>query len=301
MSYLAIILLVISALIHAWWNILGKREARPSKEFFFLANIFACIIFSPILIVSQVLFSWDYSVWLCIILTGLFEAIYFTFVAKSYRHGDISVAYPISRSIPIILVILISIIFNHNVSLTILFILGSILVVIGCLITAMKHFRDFKVKSYFDTSCKFAYIAAIASAGYLITDDKALHLLKYSTFFDILELSTLYSFIRGVSISCFMGLSIIFKSKQRMHTYAIIKERLGNSILAGLSMYLSYTLVLVSMYLVTNLSYVALFRQLSIPVTVIAGTYLFKEKVYLTKITGIALILLGLTLALIPQ
>lgn len=275
MSFLVLSLLTISAIIHAWWNILGKREARPSKEFFFLANVFACIIFSPVIAISGVIFTWNYSVWLCIILTGLFEAIYFTFVAESYHHGDISVAYPISRSIPVILVILIGIIFDHNVSLNMNFTVGSLLVIVGCIITSMKHFRDFKLTSYLNSSGKFAYTAAIASSGYLITDDKALHLLKHSTFLKLLQLSIVYSFIRGVSISGWMGMSIIFKRKYRAHTYSIIKGGTRSSIIAGLSMYLSYTLVLLSMYLATNLSYVALFRQLSIPVTVIAGIYFF--------------------------
>ena len=299
MSFLAITILTTSAIIHALWNLLGKGQSRPSKEFFFLANTFGCIAFIPTLVISGISLHWSYSVWFCIILTGLFEAIYFTSVAESYYHGDISVAYPISRSLPVILVIIFGIIFEHSVEPSLIFVGGSILVIIGCISTSMKHFQDFKLKNYFSPSCLFAYTAAIASAGYLITDNKALHLLNNTTALNVFQLSIIYSFIRGISISGWMGLSIIGKQKYRKHTYSILKTSFWQSVLAGLSMYLSYTLVLFSMYLTKNLSYVALFRQLSIPVTVIAGIYFFKEKRYLPKATGISLILIGLTLVTI--
>jgi uncharacterized membrane protein len=56
----------------------------------------------------------------------------------------------------------------------------------------------------------------------------------------------------------------------------------------------SYTLVLIAMMLATNVSYIAAFRQLSIPLGAILGIILFKETATRPKFTGIIFIFLGL-------
>jgi uncharacterized membrane protein len=47
---------------------------------------------------------------------------------------------------------------------------------------------------------------------------------------------------------------------------------------------------------VTNVSYVAAFRQLSIPLGALFGMLLLNEPRYVPKITGVVIIFLGLTL-----
>ena len=58
----------------------------------------------------------------------------------------------------------------------------------------------------------------------------------------------------------------------------------------------TYGLVLASMAYVTNVSYVAAFRQLSIPIGAVLGLTIQREPRYLPKIIGIVIVSVGLIL-----
>ncbi len=60
-----------------------------------------------------------------------------------------------------------------------------------------------------------------------------------------------------------------------------------------------YSLVLVSVTFVKNVSYVLAFRQLSIPIGVILGMVLLKEPMYIPRIAGTAVLFIGLVLVTI--
>jgi drug/metabolite transporter (DMT)-like permease len=77
----------------------------------------------------------------------------------------------------------------------------------------------------------------------------------------------------------------------------ILRSYKGPAAITGIGIYLTYGIVLVSMNFVTNVSYVAAFRQLSIPLGAIFGIALLKEPRYLPKIIGIVAIFAGLVIA----
>ena len=58
----------------------------------------------------------------------------------------------------------------------------------------------------------------------------------------------------------------------------------------------AYGLVLIAMGLVTNVSFIQAFRQLSLPIGVALGIFILKEKVTLPKLIGVAMLLTGLIL-----
>jgi uncharacterized membrane protein len=68
----------------------------------------------------------------------------------------------------------------------------------------------------------------------------------------------------------------------------------GAAAITGIGIYLTYGLVLASMNYVTNVSYVAAFRQLSIPLGALFGMVLLKEPRYVPKIIGVVIIFVGL-------
>jgi len=64
----------------------------------------------------------------------------------------------------------------------------------------------------------------------------------------------------------------------------------------GVGMYLAYVLILFAMLYVSDASYVAAFRQLSIPLGATLGIVLLKEPRYLPKLIGIVAVYGGLVL-----
>jgi len=105
MSLFAVALVLAACITHAGWNLLSKRvSATPA--FFLLA-------------------TWPWSCWQprvrrhggrCVaghvgagvgvlLAAGVFEALYFVCLAGAYRHGNVSVVYPIARALPIFVVL----------------------------------------------------------------------------------------------------------------------------------------------------------------------------------------------------
>ncbi len=69
--------------------------------------------------------------------------------------------------------------------------------------------------------------------------------------------------------------------------------------LAGAIASATYVLVLLSMNYVTNVTYVSVFRQLGLPIGMLMGVVLLKEKCPPVKWVGVVLILTGLTVAIL--
>ncbi|MCK5484791.1 MAG: hypothetical protein KAI86_01175, partial [Desulfobacterales bacterium] len=114
MTLTAAILLLISAVTHAGWNYLSKKE-HPTAAFYLVANTIGVIWVFPILLYygNQIPLI-PKSVWIFIAMSGFFLAAYLAALAGAYRAGDISIAYPLARSLPVIFVFLITLIFGKG-------------------------------------------------------------------------------------------------------------------------------------------------------------------------------------------
>ncbi|NRA39208.1 MAG: EamA family transporter, partial [Planctomycetes bacterium] len=148
MTWLAIILVCISAVFHAAWNLISKKS-DPSAPFFAVAMCFGALLTSPLLILYFDTYSLLSSeVWIGTILTGIWQTMYFFSLAASYRHGDISIAYPLARSSPLIVVTISGLILGHGDLISWLCIIGVLVIVAGTFLLPMKSFTDFSVKNY---------------------------------------------------------------------------------------------------------------------------------------------------------
>jgi drug/metabolite transporter (DMT)-like permease len=104
----AIALVTVSAFTHAFWNLLGKRQ-NSSSAFFLIASAAASVGLLPLLAYyGHALPRVPGSVWLLIMATGVFQTIYYVGLAAAYRHGDMSVAYPLVRALPPVVIAAIS-------------------------------------------------------------------------------------------------------------------------------------------------------------------------------------------------
>jgi drug/metabolite transporter (DMT)-like permease len=91
-------------------------------------------------------------------------------------------------------------------------------------------------------------------------------------------------------------LIVACNSRERRYLNEVLNDYKGAAVITGIGIYLTYGLVLASMNFVTNVSYVAAFRQLSIPLGALFGMVLLKEPRYAPKVIGVVLIFLGLAL-----
>jgi drug/metabolite transporter (DMT)-like permease len=235
-------------------------------------------------------------VWIFIALSGFFLAAYMAALAGAYRTGDISIAYPLARSLPVIFVFMITLIFGKGKPLGTWAIIGIILVVSGCLILPLKGFYEFRFSNYKNLCCVLAVLAAVGISGYTVTDDAALRNLREIpvTPWNPVDATLVYMVLEGISCSVWQFLIVAYDSRERKIIIDVLRGFKGAAAITGIGIYLTYGLVLASMNYVTNVSYVAAFRQLSIPLGAMLGMVLLKEPRYVPKLIGVVTIFVGL-------
>ena len=299
MSLTAAILLIVSAFTHAGWNFLSKKE-HPTQAFYLVANTIGVICVLPFLIYCASLISFfPSSVYIIVVLSGFFLAAYLEALAGAYRAGDISVAYPLARSLPVIFVFFLTLILGKGQPPGGWFFVGTILIVSGCIILPLGAFADFHFSKYTNLCCMLAALAAVWVAGYTVADDMALRYLRElpGNPMGPVEGTLVYMVLEGISCSLWQSLFVAMSRRERQVMTEVLKSYKGPAAITGIGIFLTYGIVLVSMNYVSNVSYVAAFRQLSIPIGAMFGMALLKESRYLPKIVGIAAIFVGLVLA----
>jgi drug/metabolite transporter (DMT)-like permease len=303
LSLIAISLLIFSACVHAGWNMLGKSR-NPDMVTFFLANTIALPILLPGLIYfTRVLPHISPTVWAMVVLTGVFQALYFSSLAGAYRNGDLSLAYPLARSTPVVLVVILNILLGRGSQLSALYLAGAALVLVGIFLTPQKRFGGLHLSDYRNLACLLAVGAAFCTAGYSMVDDQALRILRAAPGLPVSgpEATLAYAFLEGVFSSLWLGVLVLVSPRNRAALRAQLQPEarganLKHAALVGMGMYLAYTIVLVAMGFASNVSYIVTFRQLSIPLGALLGMTVLNEHAYPPRLVGVGFIFAGLVL-----
>lgn len=294
MEVIAVGLVILSAILHAAWNVLGKMQASPSLHFFIVATFFSSVILSPLLIIFwQTLIQ--LSFFPLILLSGVFQVVYLAGLARSYQYLDLSVAYPIIRALPVLLVPIASLIigiflslFTNNNELyqteyQISQWIAYVFIIIGTLFLLPK-----REKIRID-QINFLLISALGTTGYSITD----HFIQRNWS----EQSNVSPFILGSLYIVLQGWATVLIGWVYLR---LIRKKSINiqfniaAIQAGLVISLSYFLVLCAMSFVASAGDIVAFRQISIPVGFAFGIFIMREKITRQKIISITLICAGL-------
>ena len=114
--------------------------------------------------------------------------------------------------------------------------------------------------------------------------------------FNPIEGTLVYMVLEGISCSLWQCVLVFFNSRERKNITGTLIALKGPAAITGTGIYLTYGFVLASMNYVTNISYVAAFRQFSIPLGAILGMSLLKEPRHPPKIVGISIIFIGLVM-----
>ncbi|HBM17124.1 MAG TPA: hypothetical protein DD381_12385 [Lentisphaeria bacterium] len=299
MTATAILLIICSAIIHALWNLLCKKS-NSTAAFFLIASCTSCIILLPFIAYSfRLVISIPLQVWILLAITGLFQSLYYSALAKAYKHGEISVAYPVARTLPVVLVALIVyVISGGREALSHESMFGVLLIAFGCIMLPMQHLRDFRFKNYLNISCLFSVLAAVGTTGYSIIDDYSMELLKihFSKTENIAFVSLMYIFIETLFTFIWLGMFVRGNREERASLKAVCKESKLSAIITGVGITLSYSMILMAMTFAANVSYVVAFRQMGIFIGALLGIIFLREAIKLPKALGLCLLLIGLLL-----
>jgi drug/metabolite transporter (DMT)-like permease len=298
MTTFALLLVGLSAFLHAFWNFLSKRR-HPTATFFLMASITASMIYLPILYVFRAgLPRIPATVWILIVITGAVQAVYYVFLATAYRNGDLSHAYPLARSLPVVLVALVSVLLGRGAQIEPLAYAGFAVVTAGCLILPLPGFLDLSLRPYRQTWVIFALLAAFCITAYTLIDDQVLRTLRSLPEAGLSNLgwALLFGELETISLTLFMLVFVLSWKPERERLLHARWADWGRSALMGIIITATYALVLLAMAYVRNVSYVFAFRQLSIPIGAALGMLVRREPAYAPKLAGIGLVVAGLVL-----
>jgi drug/metabolite transporter (DMT)-like permease len=296
MSSIAILLVSVSSVIHALWNLAGKRQ-NPSAAFFLISASCAALVTLPLLwIYRLVLGEIPALVWLFLAATGVFQAAYYIGLAGAYQGGEISVAYPLVRSLPVLLIALTSLALGKSFSL--LGSVGILAVAGGCLLIPLPDLRTFHWRYYLSSSLGLVLLAVLGTTGYTLIDNQALSILRSlpgrglgNTGSAMLFLA-LENLVTALILGGYVGLT----AGERRLLRSTKPQRMFAAAGTGVLITITYGMVLLAMAFTTNVSYIAAFRQLSIPLAAVLGFLVQKEHASAPRLLGIGTVVVGLTL-----
>lgn len=295
MTLNAFLLILISVFMHAAWNFIS-RASRPSISFFWQAETFGLFLLLPFVFIAKI--PWGelpLTFWLCFIGSSFFESVYCIGLSKSYKKIDISIAYPLMRALPVLLVAIITSVFHIGKSLNFWATAGMAVVAAGCFVLPQKSLKEFDFKHFLRSICGPVMLAAIGTTGYTITDSMALNkLLEYSASSSFVT-TCIYFFMIKSGI-CVCLLPVVFGIREERNDLFNKCLKTLNPYLVGIFTGIAYLLVLWAMGMVSNVSYLQAFRQLSLPLGVAMGIIFLHEKFTVPKVIGVLMIVIGLVL-----
>lgn len=300
MTWLAFFLIVGSAGLHATWNLLAKKSVM-TVSFYGAICMTACLMWLHTQFWTPVkYFELPIAFWIYILASVLSDLVYCLGLVRAYRTMEMSTAYPMMRSLPLLLTALVTTCVGWGKTLTPISILGMIIVFCGCLMMPLKKFSDFNWRYYLTSKMFFIFLVACGTTGYTIFDSQAQGVIR-EVYSDVAKpiLSISYYSIRGICLSSLMAIAIFTIPGEKKNFFAFFKERNFMPVCAGFIASMCYVTVLMSMNYVTNVSYVQVFRQLGLVFALLGGIFILKEQCNFTKFVGVALIITGLIITVI--
>jgi len=299
MSITAFLLILISAFMHAGWNFLSKAN-HPTIAFFVVVNGTIAILTIPFLFLAGIPYpELGRSFWLLLAGSILFETLAVVGLAGAYRKQDISIAYPLARALPVLLVAVTTMLFGIGQRPGLFSWIGFAIVAAGCVLLPQSGLQILTWQNFLRTVSGSILLAAIGTTGYTVVDNLAIAILKNHAAPSGMLALCAYLCLMEAGLTLVLLLMVLFSPREKADLRRSC--RLSAPYLCGIFSGAAYLLVLVAMNFVTNVSFLQAFRQMSLPIGVTMGVVLLHEKLSLPKIIGTLLIVAGLIFTVIPS
>ncbi len=292
MNLIALLLVFVSAGMHAAWNYWTKR-ASDSLSFIWGLAAIAPLVAGIAVLGDYLIYTLssqhfghppDFSTWKLAILGGLIQAAYFAFMGAGYNRGDLSVVYPVSRGCAPIIIALLAWVFLHEVPSAI-GLAGIIVILVGALILAYDMLSgpdpDTGV-STITSSLRFAVFAAVTIALYHVVDKAGAQGSSVTS----------YLFLMETVIFITITPMLLLRRSSAALT-AQFRQFAGLIVVAAILMYMAYCLV-VSAMMLESVAYVAAARNVSILVGIVLGATRLREGSLGIRLLAGAFILAGI-------
>ena len=296
MTLSAFWLILLSIFLHVGWNLISKKS-KPTAAFYLLTSVTSFLLYVPCVFFAGI--DWGAlgsRFWCFLLLSIVFEILYFIGLFKTYRSADISLAYPMVRALPVLLVAAVTSFFGIGKALNLWAVTGIFIVFAGCLMMPLQKFSDFSWRNYMTPVLGYMLLAACGTTGYTVLDGMLIPQILAHT--SNSQLAATGAFISLLELGITTGLSIyVLSIKRERESFKELFLRSRTPHVCGIFSSSAYILVVLAMPLVSNVSYVQAFRQMSLPLGVAAGIFILKEKCPPVRLAGVGAIVAGLVIA----
>lgn len=301
MTRTAVALVIASAFVHASWNVIGKRSGS-SVSHFAIASLTGAVVLLPLVLVWRDTVSvMPASVWWRLLPAGLFQTLYMLGLAGAYRTGEMSLAYPIARTLPVLLVPVASMLTRPGGSVSPLAMIGVFVVAGGVVVITKPRPAAISWSWVRARSLAFAVVSGIGTTGYSIVDDAALRefLQEVTTQAGAVEPAIVYVMFESLAAAIGLLLWIVLSRGSQQAARELRRVSHGAAVLTGIGIIVAYGLVVVAYGFSETVSYVVAFRQASIPLGAFLAAWVLRERLSWCRITGTAILVGGLVMVVL--
>jgi drug/metabolite transporter (DMT)-like permease len=272
-------LLLLSAALHAVWNLLVKRS-NDKQVFLWLALTISLLA----LLFPFIFFSKPFPAvgWLYIVPSALLEAFYFVLLGNAYSQGDLSLVYPLARgSAPVFVLLFASFFLGERVTWG--GAVGIACVTLGIYILHIKgpNLRTLLApfRSFAERPSLLAILTGLTIASYSVVDKAAMGHVDPLTYLYLVFL-----------VTCILLAPVMLRKRQALaiewHKQRVSIVAVGTMSAAG------FLLVLVALTS-TQVSYVTPVREISVVFGALLGGIVLREAFAFAKVLGSVVIFAG--------
>ena len=286
MTALSLVLVLLSAVAHASWNLMLKRAADP-EVFAWCLLVVATVLLAPLGVALFLFNSVGLPGLWFVLATIVLHVLYFNLLARGYAQGDLSLVYPVARGMgPMLVPVLAVVLLNETIEPLAI---AGIAAIIGGIYTISwwgNFHQVLRSPLLFlrSTGMRYAVLTGLTIAAYSIVDKEGVGHIQ----------PLLYMYFLSFGTAVMLAPYILFHKGAA----AVRTEWRANAVpitVAGLLTFTAYGLVLTAFSL-SRVSYVAPAREVGIVIGVLMGVYLLKEPFGGGRLLGSGFIVGGLAL-----
>ncbi len=289
MEPIVALLVISSAVIHPLREFFIKDNRYPEGLTFSVIAMFGII--SAIQVFVTGADPWAaMAVWPAVLISGLGVILFYYCTISALRHGDLSIYYPIIRSSPLFVVVAGFLFLGQRYSPELL--LGVGVVLIGAFF--LQYQPGVRLLDQ-PKALAMAMLGMSAHGALTLADAEALKVVTPMEFFFFLYL--FLTPVAGIVLAATRppGRPVV------EHLFAGWRLTPGRYLMAGLTSYLSYYLMLSAFHLGGNVAAVSALRQISIPVSVFLGGMLLNESRMGGRLGWSAVLAVGVVIILVSK
>ncbi|MFZ9233652.1 MAG: EamA family transporter [Hylemonella sp.] len=273
MSLEVMLVVLFSALLHVGWNVLVRTSG--DKVFSTLAVVLGAGLLALPLLAALPLPATDSQPY--VLASGVLHLVYFSLVALSYRHAELSVAYPIMRGAAPALAAIAALLFLGETTTTLGW-LGVALISLGALSLAVAAWR---ISPMHAGGLVFALGNAGVIAAYTVVDGQGARLSGNALSY------TGWTFVLTAIL-----LLLTTRLMRGQQLWAALRPMWRTAVLGGAGTLGAYSMVLWAMGH-APIAAVAALRESSIVFAAIIGVVFLRERIGHARLAAIAMVCAG--------